>query len=62
MLGYPGPTGKTNYAQMSRTRFLDQVYEGPHFTVYKVVGATPAPVSPLLTGPYLQCGTSPLHY
>ena len=62
VLGYPGPTGTTNYAQMSRTRFLDQVYEGPHFTVYKVVGATPAPVSPLLTGPYLQCGTSPLHY
>ena len=62
VLGYPGPTGTTNVLAMDKAPFLEKISESTYFIVYKVRGATPAPVSPLLTGPYLHCKTAPLHF
>ncbi len=62
VLGYPGPTGSTNFVAMSNAPFLEKISESTYFIVYKVRHADPAPVSPLLTGPYLHCKTAPLHF
>ncbi|HYB85704.1 MAG TPA: hypothetical protein VEC76_02545 [Streptosporangiaceae bacterium] len=62
LLGYPGPTGVTNVAQMNSAPFLQRVLVTPAVIVYRVVGAHPAPVSPLLKGPVLHCIRTPVRY
>jgi len=62
LLGYPGPTGVTNVAEMNSAAFLQRVLVTPAVIVYRVVGAHPAPVSPLLKGPVLHCITTPVRY
>ncbi len=62
LLGYPGPTGPTNYPAMRATPFLHRVLSRPFVTVYQVQGSAAAPVSPLLRGPYLHCLTTPVRF
>ncbi len=62
LLGYPGPTGVTNVAKMNSAPFLQRVLVTPAVIVYRVVGARPAPVSPLLKGPVLHCIRTRVHY
>jgi hypothetical protein len=62
LLGYPGPTGITNVAEMNSAPFLQRVLVTPAVIVYRVVGAHPAPVSPLLKGPVLHCIRTPVRY
>ncbi len=62
VLGYSGPTGTVAWQAMNAAPFLHKVSEDTYFIVYKVIGARPAAVSPLLTGPYLHCQTQPLHF
>lgn len=62
LLGYKGPTGKTNYRDLRTAPFLRRVLGNRYVTVYQVRGAHPPPVSPLLKGPYLHCVTAPVHF
>ncbi|MHB1434335.1 MAG: hypothetical protein ACYCVZ_19735, partial [Streptosporangiaceae bacterium] len=61
-LGYQAPIGPPNIGELNRTPFLKRVYAGGSLFVYQVT-ADPlsAPASPLLTGRYLHCRTSPVH-
>jgi hypothetical protein len=62
LLGYKGPTGKTNHRDLRTAPFLRRVLGNRYATVYQVRGAHPLPVSPLLKGPYLHCVTAPVHF
>ena len=62
LLGYQGPTGKTNFRDMQAAPFLHRVLTKGFVTVYQVQGARTAPVTPLLKGPYLHCITAPVHF
>lgn len=62
LIGYPGPTGWTNDASVSTAPFLHEVWSYGGVTVYQVKNAPVLPVSPLLQGPYLHCGTTKLSY
>jgi len=61
-LGYTGPTGRTNFRAMSAAPFLQRVFMTPSAIVYRVVGAHPPPVSPLLRGPVLHCIRTRVHF
>lgn len=58
----PGPLGKANFAALQSAPFLHSVYHNHFVTVYRVRGARPTPISPLLRGPVLHCQTSPLNF
>jgi hypothetical protein len=62
LLGYPGPTGRTNVQAMNAAPFLQRVFVTPSAIVYRVVGARALPVSPLLKGPVLHCIRTPVHF
>src|SRR5215475_4369500 len=62
LLGYSGPTGTPRVRAIHAAPFLHPVLTTPAATVYLVQGARMLPVSPLLTGPYLHCITTRVHY
>jgi hypothetical protein len=62
LLGYGGPTGKANMPAIRAAPFLHPVLVKPYVIVYQVQGARPPPGSPLLSGPYLHCITSRVHF
>jgi hypothetical protein len=62
LLGYGGPTGKVNMPGIRAAPFLRPVLVRPYVAVYQVQGARPPAGSPLLTGPYLHCITSRVHF
>ena len=60
-LGYQAPIGPPNIDELNRAPFLKRVYTSDSLFVYQVTADPPsAPVSPLLTGRYLHCRTSPV--
>jgi hypothetical protein len=61
-LGYPVLRTAPNVSELNAAPFLHEVLAQPYLTVYQVKGAPTPPVSPLLTGPYLHCETTPLHF
>lgn len=62
-LGYPVFLHeRPNVNALATAPFLHRVLDQPYITVYQVKGEKTAPVSPLLTGPYLHCETTPLHF
>ena len=62
LLGYTGPTGRTNFRAMTAAPFLQRVFMTPSAIVYRVVGAHPPPVSPLLRGQVLHCIRTRVHF
>jgi len=61
LLGYSGQTGNASKA-IRTAPFLRPVLTWHYVTVYKVRGADPPPVSPLLKGPYIHCMRSPVRF
>jgi hypothetical protein len=62
LLGYSGLTGAANIRELNAAPFLERVLVKPSIIVYKVRGARPVPVSPLLKGPDLHCIRVPVHF
>jgi hypothetical protein len=62
LLGYQQPVGTANLGKLLAAPFLEQVMAEPSAIVFKVLGAHPAPVSPLLEGPYLHCVQEPIQF
>jgi hypothetical protein len=62
LLGYTGLTGPANVRELNAAPFLERVLSKPSVVVYKVRGARPVPVSPLLKGPDLHCVREPIHF
>lgn len=62
LIGYPGPIALDGQAEMDKAPFLRQAWTDGATTVYQVKGAPTLPVSPLLQGPYLHCGTSKIGF
>jgi hypothetical protein len=62
LLGYPRLTGTANVRGLNAAPFLERVLVKPSVVVYKVRGARPSPVSPLLKGPDLHCIRTPVHF
>ena len=62
LLGYVGPVGKANIAELDAAPFLQRVMDTPSAIVYRVLNAHPGPVSPLLKGPVLHCLKTPVHF
>jgi hypothetical protein len=61
-LGYVGLIGPVQVTKLNADRNLHQVFSNAQFTVYQVGSPEPAPISPLLEGPYLHCQRAPLHF
>jgi hypothetical protein len=61
-LGYSGPTGVADIRALNAAPFLHRVLVTPRATVYRVLGARPVPVSPLLKGPDLHCLRTPVRF
>jgi hypothetical protein len=62
LLGYQAPVGKTDIRALNAAPFLHRVLATPYVLIYQVVGARGQPISPLLTGPYLHCLKTPVHF
>jgi hypothetical protein len=54
--------GKTDIRALNAAPFLHRVLATPYVLIYQVVGARGQPISPLLTGPYLHCLKTPVHF